>query len=230
MARVGKTGRPSKLTPEVVAALEAAVRIGASPEHAADAAGISRATLATWLKDTRPKYRQLAAQLDQARGERVKGWLQQVTDKAASKDPNAWRAADALLRREDRLNERRGAGLPEHQPPVPLDIAELQRASTKDPSVGDGSVLVARQMQVLEAAYMAGRIDDMMYLEKMDRLTQRVSKLAELAQKQTVVPGQSSVSLVLRLESSAVRPSPQLPDGVLVPGQAAAGGDLIEAR
>ncbi len=57
---MGRTGRPSKLTPETQAEICRAIRIGATREVAAQAVGIARRTLQYWIERGKAEQERLA--------------------------------------------------------------------------------------------------------------------------------------------------------------------------
>jgi hypothetical protein len=96
-----RPGRPSKLTPDVVALILNAIRCGAPNKVACAAAGIRAETMCVWLRKAeelgKPKeYAQFAQSLARARQEGIAARLG-IIHKAAKID---WRAAAWLLERD----------------------------------------------------------------------------------------------------------------------------------
>ncbi len=95
-----RPGRPSKLTPQVVAMVLAAIRCGASNRIACEGAGVGKSTLYQWLELARERpgseYAEFADQLTRARQEGRISRLA-IIQKAAKMD---WRAAAWLLERD----------------------------------------------------------------------------------------------------------------------------------
>jgi hypothetical protein len=99
-ARRRRGGRPSKMTPDVVARILSGVRCGASYAEACAAAGISASTLAHWKRrakapDAPRKLRRFMRKLEQARHEGHIARLATI-QKASQTD---WRAAAWLTER-----------------------------------------------------------------------------------------------------------------------------------
>ncbi len=95
-----RPGRPSKLTPQTMALILAAIKCGASNKIACAAADIRPETLCAWKRraEERPdsEYAQFAQQLTRARDEGRVSRLA-IIHKAAKMD---WRAAAWLLERD----------------------------------------------------------------------------------------------------------------------------------
>lgn len=106
-------GRPTKYTPENVERILTAVKLGAPLTHACNYAGIHFDTLNEWRK----QYPEFSAQLKEAEGEAVKGWLDKI--EAAAADGNWQAAAWKLERRYPHDFGRRDR--------MPIDEHELER-------------------------------------------------------------------------------------------------------
>lgn len=100
LASARRPGRPSALTPETEARILNAIRCGTPKKNACAAAGISEATLYSWLRQAkempRSQYAEFAAKLDRALDEGITAKLA-VIMKAGQKD---WRAMAWLLERQ----------------------------------------------------------------------------------------------------------------------------------
>lgn len=96
--------RPSKLTPETQAAIVKALRIGATYDVAAQAAGVAYDTLREWIKKGeagQSKYRQFSEALRAAEAECRLNYTAVIAKAANDGD---WRAALEYLKRRDRTN------------------------------------------------------------------------------------------------------------------------------
>ena len=96
-----KPGRPSKLTPEVMATIIAEVKCGAPNNVACAAAGIGSSTFHRWMErasdpEAPVEYREFREALMRARQEGIAARLA-IIQKAARND---WRAAAWLLERD----------------------------------------------------------------------------------------------------------------------------------
>ena len=95
-----RPGRPSKLTPQVVAMILAAIKCGAPNKVACAAAGIHQDTLYGWLEKARERpaseYAEFTEQLTRARDEGRVSRLATI-QKASKSD---WKAAAWLLERD----------------------------------------------------------------------------------------------------------------------------------
>lgn len=70
-----KTGRPSKLTPEVTERFLMAIKLGAPYELACNYAGISYNTLLNWKGRAEPEFIEFFQELTRAEGAAVVQWL-----------------------------------------------------------------------------------------------------------------------------------------------------------
>lgn len=94
-----KTGRKTKLVPDVIARLLQAIQLGATYEQACAYAGIAYNTFNEWMKEgmvaTSGDKMELYEQVQEAQGLAAVGWLAKI-EKAANID---WRAAAWKLER-----------------------------------------------------------------------------------------------------------------------------------
>lgn len=86
---MGKTGRPTKLTPEVQERIEQAIRVGVTHAQAAEYAGIGESTLREWMREN-PAF---AAAINAREAEGALT-LVALVNRAAQQD---WRAAAWIL-------------------------------------------------------------------------------------------------------------------------------------
>lgn len=106
-------GRPTKYTPENVAAILDAIRTGAPFTHACRYGRISFETFNEWRK----QYPEFSEQVKEAEGEAVKGWLDHI--ETAAKNGSWQAAAWKLERRYPHEFGRRDR--------MPIDERELER-------------------------------------------------------------------------------------------------------
>lgn len=223
--------QPVRYSQAVLEQLLAAMKLGAGVEQAAAYAGVTRQSLYNWLKSTGKQYKVLQREVELAKGGRAVGWLQAIQLKANSADKDAWKAAAWLLERTlpEQFGPKGQLALSRGQDSQQPDVAELEQAAARGVTLVDGAVLWQRQLAVLEAAYQRGTLDDTGYLEGMNRLAGQAARLAELRQRDAAPAGLPQVQLAFVLDSPGVVDAAALPEGVAVPGRAAAGGDLIDA-
>jgi len=91
--------RRAKLTKEVQDAVCAAIRLGATYEAAANAAGIAYETFNEWRKDPRPRYVQFSEAVRAAEADGMVDNLNIIREAAKRRE---WRAAAWLLERRHR--------------------------------------------------------------------------------------------------------------------------------
>jgi transposase len=100
-------GRPSKRTPEVEKAICDAIRRGHYMEHAAPLAGVSKATVYSWLQSAEagdPEYAGFLDAVRSAEAEAVDRALSDIENAAGGKDAAPWtNRAWWLERRHTRL-------------------------------------------------------------------------------------------------------------------------------
>lgn len=222
---------PVRYSHEVLDKIVVAMRLGAGVEQAAAYAGVTRQSLYNWLRSKGKQYQVLQREVELAKGSRAVGWLTAIQVKANSGDRDSWKAAAWLLERtlpeqfgpRGQLALSRGADAPGP------NVAELEQAAARGVTLADGAVLWQRQLAVLEQAYQRGTLDDAAYLEGMARLAAQAARLAELRQREAAPDGPPQIQLAFTLDSPGVADPAALPEGVVVPGRAAAGGDLIDA-
>jgi predicted transcriptional regulator len=102
MARVG---RPSKLHPEITAAIIQSLKIGATYRDAAEAAGIAYQTFLNWMaKGESAKSGNFKEFFDQVRRAESRARLNFTAVIAKSANDGDWRAALEFLKRRDRAN------------------------------------------------------------------------------------------------------------------------------
>ena len=85
-------GRPTRYTPERVAKILQAIRVGATQRAAAAYAGIDDSTVMRW----KHKYPSLATAINEAEGAAMVGWLAKIE---AAANEGAWQAAAWKLER-----------------------------------------------------------------------------------------------------------------------------------
>ena len=85
-------GRPTRYTPERVAKILQAIRVGATQRAAAAYAGIDDSTIMRW----KHKYPSLATAINEAEGAAMVGWLAKIEQAA---NEGAWQAAAWKLER-----------------------------------------------------------------------------------------------------------------------------------
>lgn len=100
-ATTGRGGRPPKLTPDAIAQIEALIRAGATVDVAAQAAGVSRSSIYSWLAQGETARagspaRDLRDRIERARAESETVLVARI-GQAASK--GSWQAAAWLLER-----------------------------------------------------------------------------------------------------------------------------------
>jgi hypothetical protein len=192
---------------------------------AADFAGIGEATLQTWLASKLPKFREFQEAVKAATSRGDVGSLAVIQQAAKA---GQWQAAAWLLeRRHPAEYGRRQVVAVARAPEVDTDA--LSRAAAQGIGTADAAVLFRRQLDVIEAERIAGRITVREYLAAMANLTAQATRLAELAARVTPT-GQNAphVQLSLTLDSAGIDAPAPLPADVELPKRAASGGDLIE--
>ena len=218
-------GRPCKLTPETQKAICDALRAGATHRMAADFAGVDVATMQRWLADPRSPFREFREAVKGAEAKGDVGALAVIRQAATN---GTWQAAAWLLERRHpaEYGRRQVVALQRAHDP---DVTDLQAAAQRGVGANDAAVLWQRQLAVLEAAYRAGQIDALVYLERMDRLSAQATRLAELSMRggsgAATIP---QVQLALSIDSEAIRNPAPLPAGIAATTRAPAGGDLID--
>jgi hypothetical protein len=100
----GRTGRPEKLSAAVQARIVDAISAGASREKAAQAAGVSRSTLQSWLaRGQEPKAPVPFQKFVEAfREAEVAAYLASIESIRQAADRGEWRAAAFMLERRHR--------------------------------------------------------------------------------------------------------------------------------